>query len=545
LSLPSFFIAHFAGLGRRLNRVRRVEKLDLAMRDGVTLQTRHYAPATKVKHATILIRLPYGLTGFSTVARTYAERGFHVVLQACRGTGKSGGEFDPLVNERNDGLDTLDWIKRQPWFDGRLGTSGPSYLGYTQWAICDALPPGSAMVTQVTSAEFKSVVFPSGAFHLGLWLGWLQTIEVLRDSPASFSRRAYGGGIEKRTEQASMTFPLIEADIAAVGHKVYFWRKWFADALDNPAFWQSIDQTHRLGARTPPNHFISGWYDFMVDQLLRDYATLVEAGLQPYLTIGPWIHVSRDLQLLSLKETLHWMRAHLNGDWSAMRNKPVRIHVSGSNEWHEFDAFPPAPPDDQVWHLHGGNALAQRPARPAAPDHYRYDPADPTPNIGGAHFSFTNAGPMDNAARENRRDVVNYTSTPLPGPLTILGNVRVTLYARARFSHADFFLRLCDVNPNGTSINISDGLVRVTPDDPLSASGVWKLNIKLHATAHCFLPGHRLRLQVSSGAHPRFARNMGTGEPIGTASTLVANDIEVFHDPEHPALMVLPVYDLR
>ena len=99
------------------------------------------------------------------IGEIYAERGYNVVLQACRGTDKSGGVFDPLSHERDDGLATLDWIKQQPWFDGRLGTSGPSYLGYTQWAICDALPKHSAMAIKVTSAEFKSIVFPGGSFR--------------------------------------------------------------------------------------------------------------------------------------------------------------------------------------------------------------------------------------------------------------------------------------------------------------------------------------------------------------------------------------------
>ena len=533
-----------ARLPRRLNGVRATRDIRLAMPDGVTLQTHHYAPAARGEHPTVLLRVPYGLAGFSTVARIYAERGFHVVLQACRGTAQSGGEFDPLVNERSDGLATLDWIKRQPWFDGRLGTSGPSYLGYAQWAICDALPEVSAMAAKVTSAEFKSVVFPSGAFHLGLWLSWLQTIEGLRGSAAMFSRHAMWGEIEKRTEAAAMTLPLIEADVEVVGHKVFFWRKWFAEAMDNPSFWHAIDHTHRLSARTPPNHFMSGWYDFMIDQLLRDYATLVEAGQRPYLTIGTWSHVSNELQMLSLGDTLTWMRAHLIGDRSGLRDKPVRIHVSGSNQWHEWDAFPPGPAEDQVWHLHGGGALSRQPPPAAAPARYRYDPADPTPNLGGAFFAFTGVGPLDNAPLESRRDVLSYTSEPLGRPLTVIGNVRATLYARASVPHADFFLRLCDVSPAGLSINICDGLIRVTPHDPVGPEGIWRLQFKLHATAHSFLAGHRLRLLVSSGAHPRYARNLGTDEPLGTATTLVANDMEIFHDGERPTGVVLPGYEL-
>ena len=138
--------------------------------------------------------------------------------------------------------------------------------------------------------------------------------------------------------------------------------------------------------------------------------------------------------------------------------------------------------------------------------------------------------------------MLSYTSESLDAPLTLIGQTSVTLYARASVPNVDFFLRLCDVSPMGVSTNICDGLIRVTPATPLETDGTWRLAFTLHATAHAFLPGHRLRLQVSSGAHPRYARNLGTDEPVGTATTLVANTIEISHDPEHPTAIVLPGY---
>jgi hypothetical protein len=386
------------------------------------------------------------------------------------------------------------------------------------------------MATKVTSAEFKSVVFPSGAFHLGLWLGWLQVIEGLRGNPLKMSGTMFSGGVERCTAAAAMTLPLIDADRAAVGHEVPFWRNWFDNAFGNDEFWESIDHRHRLGPKTPPNHFISGWFDFMLDQLLRDYQTLVSFGQQPYLTIGPWTHVANDLQAESMRETLNWMRAKLLGDASGLRDKPVRIHISGLDEWREFDAYPPAPPKQQTWHIGPGGLLSPEAATSASSDRYRYDPADPTPNVGGAIFAFTGAGPVDNAARENRDDVLCYTSAPLAENLLIIGQTGATVHARADLPHADFFLRLCDVGPDGVSINICDGLIRLTPETPREADGSWRLELKLHAAAHCFRAGHRLRLQVSSGAHPRYARNLGTDEPASTATTLLANQIEIFHE---------------
>jgi putative CocE/NonD family hydrolase len=151
---------------------------------------------------------------------------------------------------------------------------------------------------------------------------------------------------------------------------------------------------------------------------------------------------------------------------------------------------------------------------------------------------------VDNAALEARGDVLTYTSEKLFTAVTIIGNVRATLYARASLPHADFFVRLCDVDEKGVSTNICDGFVRMSPASPAMPEDIWKINLKLHATAHTFLRGHRIRVIVASGAHPRYARNTGTDEPLATATTLVPADIEIFHDPEHPTTLHLPVFEI-
>lgn len=544
MSIASRLLADLYKLPRRLSGVKRTRNIRVPTDDSVTLETELYSPRLAGDHPTLLLRVPYGLNGFSTVAEIYAERGFHVVLQACRGTGRSDGAFDPLQNERSDGLATLNWIKQQDWFDGRLGTTGPSYLGYAQWAISDALPRKSAMATKVTSAEFRSVVFPGGTFHLGLWLNWLQTIEGLRSSPLAFLNRMLHGSIERRTQRVSMRLPLADADRRTVGHTVPFWQQWIRNAVGNDKFWEAADHTHRLGINTPPNHFISGWYDFMVDQLLRDYETLVIAGHQPYLTVGPWVHVAPELQAESVRETLSWMTAHLIGDMSVLRESPVRLYITGLDAWCDFDAYPPGTPDMLIWHLHPDKVLSQRPVATSAPDTYRYDPRKPTPNLGGAIFAFQGAGPVDNAKLEARSDVLTYTSEPLFNAVTLIGNVRVTLYARSSLPTADFFVRLCDVDEKGVSTNICDGILHVGHGSPAVPDDIWKLTFKLHATAHAFRRNHRLRVIAASGAHPRFARNTGTDEPLAEATTLVPADIEIFHDPAHPSAIHIPAFEI-
>ncbi|HVW91324.1 MAG TPA: CocE/NonD family hydrolase [Devosia sp.] len=530
-------------LGPATHRVTRGTGVPVEMPDGVRLMADLYRPEGPGPHPTLLMRLPYGRAGFAAVALAYARRGFNVVLQACRGTEDSEGEFNPLANERADGLATLDWLRRQPWFDGRLGLTGPSYLGFTQWAIADA-PEVKAMAVKVSSAEFRSVVFPGGAFHLNLWLSWLQVIEGLRGIPLWFSIRMLTGDIERRTLKASLTLPLVEADVAAAGRQVPFWRDWFENALEDGPFWHAMDHRSRVGASPAPVHLMSGWYDFMLDQLLADYHRLVAAGRSPYLTISATTHIGGGHDVDNPAETLAWMRAFLMGDHSGLRRKPVAIEIPGIG-WREFDAFPPGRPlRGERRYLLPDHSLSTAPALPAQPSRYRYDPADPTPNLGGAIFAFTGAGPVPQQRLEARPDVLVFTSAPLADPLTIIGHPRALIFMRASIPHADLFVRLCDVDRQGVSTNVCDGFLRTTPETPREADGIMALELKLHATAHCFQRGHRLRLQVSSGAHPRYARNMGTDESIGTATRLVAADIEIFHDNRHRSKLELPVYEL-
>ncbi len=543
MSIASQFIARMYELPAGSFRSKSTKNIRIKAGDGISLLTDIYEPRGKGPFPTLLMRTPYGRRGFAMVAEIYAERGYRLLLQACRGTDGSGGTFDPLINERDDGLATLDWIKKQDWFDGRLGLNGPSYLGYAQWAICDALPEGAVISAKCTAADFEQIVFPGGAFHLQLWLSWLQTVHGLDTQLFGMTLRMMTGDVERRTEQIGMTLPLVDADKAATGKRIPFWRGWFENAIDNPDFWDKRNHQKRLSAKTPPNTFVSGWYDFMLDQHLADYQVLVAAGQKPYLTVGPWYHTDNEMQGECLRQTLSWMDHYLLEKPDVLRPDPVRIYVTGQNRWHDLDQFPP-PVKTQSLHLHAGGKLSDRPARHSKPATYRYDPADPTPNVGGAIFAFVGAGPRDNAELEKRKDVITFTADPLADDLTIAGNVEVHLHVTSSLEYTDFFARLCDVDPKGVSTNICDAILRLTPARVLpEKDGVKAITIKLHATAHTFLKGHSLRLQVSSGAHPRYARNMGTNGDFGHATTLIPADQQIHHDPDHPSRLDLPVWE--
>lgn len=543
--IASQVLARMLDLPPATHKVTRQMDIDVPGPDGITLKTDLYMPREPGPRPTIMMRTPYGRFGYGTVAEVYAERGYVALLQACRGTDGSSGEFDPLINERADGLATLDWLEKQPWYDGRIGLSGPSYMGYCQWAICDRLPDNAALCAYATAADFQNIVFPGNSFALQLWLSWLQTIFGLEKSMLETSLRMAVGDIERRTVKTAMTLPLCSADKVAVGQKVPFWQQWFDSAIDNPAFWEKRNHRQRLTSTIPPNAFLTGWYDLMLDQQLADYARLREQGCFPHLTIGPWYHVEQDLLAEGLKQTLRWMDAHLRDNRNALRKNPVRIFITGRKTWHECKTYPPARADDYALFLAGPDRLQTSPG-PDGADTYRYDPADPTPNIGGAIFAFSGAGLRSNNALEARPDVRTYTSDVLENELTIIGNPEVDLFVRSSLAHTDFFVRLCDVSPKGISTNICDGILRLTPENqPGLTEEVTAITITMHACAHAFGPGHRIRLQVSSGAHPRYARNLGTGDAIGTATGMRAADQQIFSGTSHPACLHLPHVELE
>ncbi len=210
----------------------------------------------------------------------------------------------------------------------------------------------------------------------------------------------------------------------------------------------------------------------------------------------------------------------------------------GRGRWLDLPHWPPAV-ESRRWHLQSGGLLAEEPPAQSPPDRYRYDPSDPTPAVGGSSLS-RNSGPRDNRLLESRADVLCYTSAPLKAPIEIIGPVSAQLYVSSTLRHADFHVRLCDVEPSGRSINVCDGIRRLAaPGGPIDRQEV---RVELWSTAYRFERGHGIRVQVSSGAHPRWARNPGTGEPLATATRLSAAEQTVFHDPDRPSAVILPVH---
>ena len=213
----------------------------------------------------------------------------------------------------------------------------------------------------------------------------------------------------------------------------------------------------------------------------------------------------------------------------------------GAGEWRDVEAWPAPGTQPQRWHLHPDGQLGPAAPVDSEPDRYTYDPGDPTPIVGGTLLR-RSGGRRDQARTEARADVLVFTSDVLTHDLDVIGDITADVHVSSDLEHFDVFVRLCDVDPKGRSTNVCDGIERVSPRRwPRPPDGIWSVRVSLWSTAQRFAAGHRLRVQVSSGAHPRFVRNLGTGEPLATATRLQVAHQAVSHDPDHPSAIVLPV----
>jgi hypothetical protein len=516
------------------------------MPDGVDLLADRWYPATlRVGSApTVLLRSPYGRRQLGLVGRLFAERGYQVLIQSCRGTFGSGGDWVPMRNEQVDGRATLEWVAAQPWFDGQLFTFGPSYLGLTQWAVAEGAPDYvRAMALTVTSSRFRdAVVYPGGVFALETGIAWLHQLEHQERGTLNVVRAMRAAGTA--VKDACAVLPLCDGDTAAIGRRAGFYQDWLNHDMPGDTWWDPVDFSRHL-AEVPPSTLVGGWYDLFLPAQIADYEALRAAGREARLTIGPWTHASPRGMGEALHDGLEWFDAHVASGRahapSASDRAPVRLFVMGDDHWAEFAEWPP-PSDLQTWHLGSGGTLSPRADHGGSPDRYRYDPADPTPATGGPALNFKSAGPKDQQPREARPDVVTYTSPVLTEDLTVIGPLSVRLHLRSTLDDTDFFVRLCDVSAKGRSTNLSDGIVRLSPSNVAKdADWVFTAVIAMWPTANTFKAGHRIRLQVSSGAHPLFARNSGGGDPLATATKLHVADQEIWHDADHPSTLVLPV----
>jgi hypothetical protein len=515
----------------------------VTMDDGIVLLADHYTPRPLRLGAEapplVLIRSPYGRRGVlaAIYGRVIAERGFQVFLQSCRGTAGSGGEFVPQVNEQRDGIATVRWLREQPWCDGTIASAGMSYLGYTQYATATA--PGSdiaALARSVTMADLGEPTFATGSITLSGSLGWARMMS-LRTEGGRRLRLLTG---RRDMDRGLSTLPLELGDSVASGRTIGWYQDWLANPSPDADYWRQSSHRDDLGKITAPASMLTGWGDLFLPWMLRDYEVLAAAGNPPELTIGPWSHSSIGHGRAIPATTIAFLRERLLGDPPA-RRQPVRVYVTGGGGgWRDLPAWPP-PTHEQHWQLGTGALLSadqRRTFRDGDRASFTFDPADPTPSIAGPTLVARQAS-VDNAEHEQRADVLTYTSAALAAPLEIAGTVVVRAEVTSDNPHHDLFVRLCDVDAEGRSWNVCDRMIRLTADEPASdAQGRRTVCLELWPCAHRFVAEHRLRLQVSGGAHPRYARNLGSGEPLATATVMRTATVTVHHEGSR---LTLPV----
>jgi len=531
------------------------------MRDGVQLAANVFLPPEPGRFPTILVRTPYNkgttlLPGY----RLFLDHGYALVIQDVRGRYESDGIFDPLWQEPRDGDDTLNWIARQTWCDGKIGMIGGSYLGIVQWKTALLNNPHLKAISPAVSGYddyLDRFYSPGGAMRLGHRLLWMaENVHADGFAPPDFNRYV-------------RTLPLRSADFAATGQRSDMYQK----ALDHPtydAFWRSLSTRTRLDHFHVPVFSVGGWYDTFVESDLDAFAALQHSSGVNRIVIGPWPHnmsikfhgvdfgteSAAPVRRLQIEWFDQWLKSK---DTPIMSRPPVRIFVMGANRWREEHEWPLARTRLTSFYftskggantLNGDGSLAVRPGKTSPPDRFQFDPRNPVPTAGGAICCDPKVfpwGPMDQRPIERRPDVLVFTSKPLSQDLEVTGAVRVVLYASTSARDTDFTAKLVDVLPNGEARNLTDGVLRMRyrksiEQAELAHPGeIYKLAIDAGVTSNVFLKGHRIRVEISSSNFPRFDRNPNTGRTIADETELRKANQTIYHDRAHPSHVLLPI----
>src|SRR6266516_1643375 len=480
------------------------------MPDGVVLLGDHYRPAGQDRPLpVVLIRSPYGRGGASFLfAAPLARRGFQVFIQSTRGTFGSGGQFRPFTSEREDGLATVAWLRDQPWCDGQISMTGGSYLGHTQWAVAPyADPPLRSVSLNITAAKITTVFYEHGTPGIKNALNWTGLIG--RQERGVWSGIA-GPRQAARMKRALRKVPLQAADVDVAGAPVAFWRDFTGHAAPADGFWAGADHDQADLGRLPPVSMVTGWWDLFLPGQLRDYQAIRAAGVTARIIVGPWLH-GEPAELREItRQDVAWLDHHLRGG-PPPPGAPLRVFLQQAGTWLDFADWPP-PAVAIAWYLRASGRLS-RDAEPG----------------------------------DARPDVLTFTSDPLPADTDLAGPVSARIFVRTGREHADLFVRVCDVDLKGVSRNITDGIRRLSPqtvpapDVQADGDGIVAVDLELYPTAYRVRAGHRIRVQVSGGAFPRFARNFGTPEPFGVATRALRCRFEIHHDARHAAHVLLPV----
>lgn len=577
----------------------RVEKnVMVPMRDGVQLATDIWIPESDAPVATLLVRLPYGKESFPAGEFDYPtmpnvfrllEAGYALVYQDCRGTGGSEGTFEPMISEALDGVDTVEWLVRQDWCDGRIGSYGHSYLGMTQWATASMAPNGlKAIAPAITTTDpYRYPWYSAGgamSWHaVWFWSTLMLTLATNTTAthdlgPEEIAVRALD--CFERAEEELIALPVADRPLLA---EVWDWWAKYFEHSHRDSYWRDQAPVESIANVDVPALHIGGWFDVFADDTIKTFvrakrdASTEAARAGQRLIIGPWDHlyfngayhdrqfgVFADLATVDLTQThLDFFDRNIRELDSSEESSPVRIFVMGKDEWRDEPDWPlrdTLPTEFFLSSRQGantkhGDGTLELSSPASSTDSYDYDPSDPVPSVGGrlmAPVSLNGSGPVDQSDVEDRADVLCYTTEPLVDAIEVTGEISAELFVSSSARDTDFTVKLVDVFPDGRAIYLTDGILRMRHRSSLETTelmnrdAVYAVTIDAGVTSNVFMPGHRIRIEISSSNFPRYDRNTNTGNDIAfdrDAPVTARNTVHL--GGVQPSRVVLPVIPPR
>lgn len=504
------------------------------MKDSVELATNVFIPKGKKRFPAVLVRTPYNKYAEEWMGKAFNLFRIAVVVQDVRGKYQSGGEFYPFMNEREDGLQTLRWIREQPWSNGTVAGWGGSYVGYTQWAIADSL---DFLTLLLTGANLYDFTYPDSLFSLQTTYIWGTENAANELNKIDSAKRSV----------AIMTLPLAAADDSAV-KDIDFFNDWVAhEKYDD--YWQKLDFRGRSKA---PVLSMAGWYDLFLKAQIRDFQALEANGDNPgHLVIGPWAHgpfgetntyggteKSGDPKLI-FKFVKNYLRKNRMSLGPPLTDRRFNLFIMERNEYIGSDVWPPEETKIIPHYLGPGRLISKEPLSLKGELSFIYNPADPFPSLGGTTLG-AGVGPARQNPNSERTDQLIFEMPLENEPLILLGPVSATLWLSSSAECTDFIVGIQDVFPDGKIINIQEGGAKVRFD----SVNPEKNEISVWATGYQFNPGHKLRVVISSSWFPRYNRSLNTCEPAAGATTMTEAKQIVWYGSDTPSSINLPVYDI-
>lgn len=581
------------------------------MRDGVVLMTDIYRPDSHPgkKFPALLSRTPYnkGPTQTPEFPIMYspfyylnpiraASNGFIVIIQDVRGRWLSEGEFYPFLTEAKDGYDTVEWVRKLPYCNGKVGMYGGSYVGITQWLAATKKHPSLLAISPIQTGSqcYDGWMYDGGVFRLLSMFGWaldlsLDTLTRLSKGAQRRARKALNEGFARYAERKFVR-PLPSKE-DSLRHTARYFYDWIKHPVQDD-YWErwNIERFHASISCATLN--IGGWYDPFLRSTIKNFINMrkIHGDDDHRLVIGPWSHFPPyvvkvgdadfgpeayidldDLQLgffeKHLKEkslSLGRARPKKNKDRrNSRREPPVMIFVMGKNKWREENDWPLARAQSTKYYLHSSFSLSEAPpgrisewgeererGRRQQYDAYTFDPNNPLPSLGGPNWNPDIQGPRDQRPLYTRDDVLLYKTPILKEDVEVTGPVRIELWISSSASDTDFASRLVDIFSDGYSRDLTSGILRASyrsslkRREPLKPNKPYLLQIDMGATSNLFKRGHKIGVQISSSDFPAYDvnPNSGTRQGLGFSFDDMRPALQkIYRDPAHPSNLILPI----